>query len=403
MPGLKGERILLGISGGIAAYKCPELVRLLVKAGAEVQVVMTPAAAVFVTPMSLQAVSGRSVRTDLFDPAAEQGMGHIELARWATRVLLAPASADLLARMRAGMANDLLTTVLLATQAPVAIAPAMNQGMWLHAAVQANIEALNALYQPLWLGPDAGEQACGDVGPGRMAEPADIVASLISTQTAPAWLSGQHIVITAGPTREWLDPVRYISNASSGKMGYALAQAAAEGGAEVTLISGPVNLPVPQGVRRVAVQTALEMLHAVEQVASQADVFIAAAAVADYRMSAVAAHKLKKSSGLQDLVWTENPDIVAAVAQSPQRPRVVVGFAAETEQVLQFAQEKLNRKQLDWIVANDVSQTGIGFGSDDNEVTVFARDGVRYDIDRAPKIQVAKKLLKLFCAQPSQA
>jgi phosphopantothenoylcysteine decarboxylase/phosphopantothenate--cysteine ligase len=363
---------------------------------------MTPAAAAFVTPMSLQAVSGREVRTDLFDPAAEQGMGHIELARWATRVLLAPASADLLARMRAGMANDLLTTVLLATQAPVAIAPAMNQGMWLHAATQANIEALNALYQPLWIGPDAGAQACGDVGPGRMSEPADIVASLTRVHTAPRWLTGQRVVITAGPTREWLDPVRYISNASSGKMGYALAQVAAEAGAEVTLISGPVNLPVPVGVQQVRVQTALEMLQAVEQAVPEADVFIASAAVADYRMAEVAAQKLKKSVGLQGLMWTENPDIVATIAQSPQRPKVVVGFAAETEQVLQFAQDKLKRKHLDWIVANDVSQAGIGFGSDDNQVTVFARDGVRYDIDRAPKIQVAEALLKLFCAPPSQ-
>lgn len=403
MPGLMGERILLGISGGIAAYKCPELVRLLVKAGAEVQVVMTPAAAAFVTPMSLQAVSGRAVRTDLLDPNAEQGMGHIELARWATRVLLAPASADLLARMRAGMANDLLTTVLLATQAPVTIAPAMNQVMWLHAAVQANIEALNAIYQPLWIGPDAGEQACGDVGPGRMSEPADIVASLIASHPPSAWLSGQRVVITAGPTREWLDPVRYISNASSGKMGYALAQAAAEGGAEVTLISGPVQLPVPKGVQRVTVETAQEMLHAVQEAVPNADVFIAGAAVADYRLAQVAAQKLKKKTGLHHLVWQENPDIVAAVAQSPQRPRVVVGFAAETEHVLQFAQDKLNRKQLDWIVANDVSQTDIGFNSDDNQVTVFARDGVRYDVARAPKIQVAKTLLELFCAQLSQA
>lgn len=400
MQGLLGARILLGISGGIAAYKCPELVRLLVQAGAEVQVVMTPAAQTFVTPMSLQAVSGRSVRTDLFDPAAEQGMGHIELARWATQVLLAPASADLLARMRAGMANDLLSTVLLATSAPVAIAPAMNQRMWLHPATQANVAALSQLYAPLWLGPDAGEQACGDVGPGRMAAPADIVASLVQARATASVLAGRRVVITAGPTREPVDPVRYISNESSGKMGYALAQTAAAWGAEVTLVSGPVHLPAPPGVAVVQVTTALEMLQAVEQVSAHADLLIAAAAVADYRLAAVAPHKLKKSAGLDALQWVENPDIVATIARGERRPKVVVGFAAETEQVWASAQDKLQRKNLDWIVANDVSRSDIGFGSDDNQVTVFARDGVRYDIARAPKLQVAEALLKLFQTHP---
>lgn len=394
MQGLVGARILLGISGGIAAYKCPELVRLLVKAGAEVQVVMTPAAQTFVTPMSLQAVSGRSVRTDLFDPAAEQGMGHIELARWATLVLIAPASADVLARMRAGMANDLLTTVLLATEAPVVIAPAMNQGMWLHPATQANVAALNTLYQPQWIGPDAGRQACGDVGPGRMAEPAAIVASLQPASSHA--LAGQRVIITAGPTREPIDPVRYISNHSSGKMGYALAEVAARWGAAVTLISGPVNLPVPTGVSWVSVETAAEMLDAAEQAAAGADWFFAAAAVADYRAAEVAPQKLKKDAGLSKLAWMENPDIVATIACSAQRPKYVVGFAAETEQLEQHAQAKLARKQLDWVVANDVSRADIGFGHDANQVTVFDRAGRRYDIDRAPKRQVAEALFRLL-------
>lgn len=400
MQGLLGARVLLGIGGGIAAYKCPELVRLLVLAGAEVQVVMTPAAPTFVTPMSLQAVSGRAVRTDLFDPAAEQGMGHIELARWATQVLLAPASADLLARMRAGMANDLLTTVLLATQAPVAIAPAMNQKMWLHAATQANVAALNEFYAPLWIGPDSGEQACGDIGPGRMTAPAEIVASLVRAQSSTALLAGQRVVITAGPTREPLDPVRYISNQSSGKMGYALAQVAAAWGAQVTLISGPVRLPAPLGVEVLQVSTALEMLEAVAQAAPNADLMIAAAAVADYRLAEALPHKLKKSAGIAALEWTQTTDIVATIAQGPHRPKVVVGFAAETQQVLASAQDKLQRKNLDWIVANDVSRTDIGMGSDDNEVTVFARDGLRYDIPLAPKLQVAEALLKLFHTHP---
>lgn len=398
---LQGERILLGVSGGIAAYKSAELCRLLTKAGAEVQVVMTQGAAAFIKPLTFQALTGRATRTALLDETAEQGMGHIELARWATRIVLAPASANLLARLAAGMADDLLTTVILASRAPLSIAPAMNQAMWANPAVQANCVRLTDLYDPQWLGPDAGEQACGDVGAGRMMEPEAMVAALTALAGTPVeseW-QGRRVVITAGPTREPIDPVRYLSNQSSGRMGFALAAAAARAGAEVILIAGPVNLPTPDGVQRIDVQTAQDMWAVAREQAPGADLFIGAAAVADYRVAEVHAHKRKKSSAGEDwtLTLTENPDIIHGVAtMAHDRPQQVVGFAAETDNVVDYARDKLARKQLDWIVANDVSRTDIGFNSEQNEVTVFGRDGTNHALAQQSKHALGAALLALF-------
>ncbi|MCH8551687.1 MAG: bifunctional phosphopantothenoylcysteine decarboxylase/phosphopantothenate--cysteine ligase CoaBC [Natronospirillum sp.] len=396
---LQGQRILLGISGGIAAYKSAELARLLSKAGAEVQVVMTPGAQAFITPLTFQALTGRPARTELLDEDAEQGMGHIELARWATLVLLAPATASLLARMRAGMADDLLTTVLLASQAPVAIAPAMNQAMWAHAATQANVQGLTELYDPQWIGPDSGDQACGDFGAGRMSEPAAIVQALQErfAEKKSAW-AGRRVVVTAGPTREAIDPVRYLSNHSSGRMGFALAEAAARQGAQVVLISGPVQLATPPGVERIDVESAQDMWQAAQTAAPKADLFIGAAAVADYRVENPSDQKQKKQQGKNEwqLTLVQNPDIIDGVSRLKDRPKQVVGFAAETQDVERYAWDKLARKNLDWIVANDVSRTDIGFNSDDNEVTVFGRQNERYDIGRQPKSVLADALLDVF-------
>lgn len=391
--GLEQKRILLGVCGGIAAYKAPMTVRALRQAGAEVQVVLTASASQFVTATSLQAVSGNPVRSDLWDPAAEASMGHIELARWADAVLIAPATANTMALLATGQAPDLLTTLYLATNAPVFIAPAMNQAMWLHPATQRNRQQL--LQDGVeFFGPGAGEQACGDIGPGRMLEPAELTETLQAAlataghnkiSTSPS-LAGKHIMITAGPTQEAIDPVRYISNHSSGKQGYALAAAARAAGARVTLVSGPVALDCPQGVERIAVTSAAEMHKAVQQRVAQTDIFIGVAAVADYRPADVATQKIKKidgegqggkptkePSGLQ-LNLVENPDIIAAVAKSPTRP-FVVGFAAETHNTLGFARDKRVRKQLDMILVNDVSDKSIGFGSDCNAVTVIWADG----------------------------
>lgn len=395
---LRGKHILLGVSGGIAAYKSAELARGLIKAGAEVQVILTAGAEAFITSLTFQALTGRAVRTELLDETAEQGMGHIELARWADLIVLAPATANVLARLNAGMADDLLTTVVLASRAPLAIAPAMNQQMWANAATQRNINALTELYQPLWLGPDSGEQACGDVGAGRMMEPEAIVAQLQQQgATSGAW-QGKKVVITAGPTREAVDPVRYLTNHSSGKMGYALASEAARQGADVILISGPVNLPTPEGVTRIDVISARDMATAAEEYAPTADLFIGAAAVADYHVVNTSSQKHKKQAA--DQAWTlqlaENPDIIQGVAQHAQRPVVVVGFAAETTDVEQYAQDKLARKNLDWIVANDVSRTDIGFNSDDNQVVVFGRNGLRSELPQQSKTQLASALLALF-------
>ena len=395
---LAGRRILLGVTGGIAAYKSAELVRLLIKAGAEVRVAMTAAAREFVTPLTFQALSGNPVHEHLLNPAAEAGMGHIELARWADLVLIAPASADFLARLCHGHANDLLTTTCLATTAPIAVAPAMNQAMWSNPLTQRNLGNLTqTLSERLhcW-GPDAGSQACGDVGPGRMQEPAQLCDAVIRLFAPRTLLMGRRVVLTAGPTREGLDPVRFITNHSSGKMGYALAAALRQLGADVTLISGPVNLAAPAGVQRVSVTSALEMLAAVEQQVAGADIFVATAAVADYRPLQQATQKIKKSTDTLSLELVKNPDIVATVARRADKP-FTVGFAAETQDVAQYAAAKLKAKGLDLIVANDVSRSDIGFNADDNAVTLLWPDG-REDLEKMPKERLAGVLAERIAA-----
>ncbi|MCX8825494.1 bifunctional phosphopantothenoylcysteine decarboxylase/phosphopantothenate--cysteine ligase CoaBC [Vibrio parahaemolyticus] len=375
MQTLAGKKILLGISGGIAAYKCAELTRRLIERGAQVQVVMTKAAKEFITPLTMQAVSGRPVSDSLLDPAAEASMGHIELAKWADLVLLAPATADLIARMSAGMGNDLLTTLVLATDSPVAVSPAMNQQMYRNIATQENIATLARRGMHIW-GPAAGEQACGDVGPGRMLEPMQLV-HLCEQFFQPKVLEGKSILISAGPTREAIDPVRYITNHSSGKMGYALANAAAQLGAKVTLVSGPVNLSTPMGVERIKVSSAQEMYEAVMAQAISNDAFISCAAVADYRPEAIASQKLKKTADNDQMTikMVKNPDIVASVAALTDKRPFTVGFAAETNDVETYARGKLAKKNLNMICANDVSVEGQGFNSNDNAITLFWPDG----------------------------
>ncbi|HAS6362636.1 TPA: bifunctional phosphopantothenoylcysteine decarboxylase/phosphopantothenate--cysteine ligase CoaBC [Vibrio vulnificus] len=375
MQTLAGKKILLGISGGIAAYKCADLTRRLKERGAEVQVVMTKAAKEFITPLTMQAVSGRPVSDSLLDPAAEASMGHIELAKWADLILLAPATADLIARMAAGMGNDLLTTLVLATDAPVAVSPAMNQQMYRNVATQENIATLSRRGMEIW-GPAAGEQACGDVGPGRMLEPMQLVA-LCEQFFQPKPLQDKSILITAGPTREAIDPVRYITNHSSGKMGYALAQAAMQLGANVTLISGPVSLPTPVNVNRINVDSAQEMYDAVMAQASDHDIFISCAAVADYRPATIAEQKLKKTDDSNEMTITmvKNPDIVASVSAMTENRPFTVGFAAETNDVEVYARRKLEKKKLDLLCANDVSVEGQGFNSSDNAITLYWSQG----------------------------
>lgn len=375
MQTLAGKKILLGISGGIAAYKCAELTRRLVERGAQVQVVMTKAAKEFITPLTMQAVSGRPVSDSLLDPAAEASMGHIELAKWADLVLLAPATADLIARMSAGMGNDLLTTLVLATDSPVAVSPAMNQQMYRNVATQENIATLARRGMYIW-GPAAGEQACGDVGPGRMLEPMQLV-HLCEQFFQPKLLAGKSVLITAGPTREAIDPVRYISNHSSGKMGFALANAAAQLGAKVKLVSGPVSLTTPAGVERINVASAQEMLDAVMANVPSHDAFISCAAVADYRPENVASQKLKKTENndQMNISMVKNPDIVATVANMTEQRPFTVGFAAETNDVETYARGKLVKKNLDMICANDVSVEGQGFNSNDNAITLFWPEG----------------------------
>lgn len=392
MGNLTNRRIVLGITGGIAAYKAAELVRRLRDRGAAVRVVMTKAAQEFITPLTLQALSGNPVHTTLLDPDAEAAMGHIELARWADLILIAPASADFIARLAHGHADDLLTTLCLATPAPIALAPAMNQGMWRDASTQANVALLRERQITLW-GPADGEQACGDVGPGRMLE-ADQLAELAAKSFASRILDGKRVLITAGPTREALDPVRYISNHSSGKMGFALAQAAADAGAHVTLIAGPVALATPEHVERIDVGSAQQMFDAVLARVDTCTIFIAAAAVADYRPASIAADKIKKQREEMTLTLLRNPDIVATVAQRKPKP-FTVGFAAETTQVADYARDKLERKNLDMIVANDVSAPGIGFNSDDNAVLVLWRDGEMH-IDARSKTLIARELIELI-------
>jgi len=383
------RNVVLGVSGGIAAYKSAELIRQLKTRGADVRVVMTRGAREFITPLTLQALSGHPVHADLLDPEAELGMGHIELARWADLLLVAPATADLLARLAQGRADDLLTTVALACPAPLMLAPAMNQQMWRNTATQDNLQRLQARGVHM-VGPAAGEQACGDVGPGRMEDPA-IIAAAAESLFESGELAGRRVVITAGPTREALDPVRYISNHSSGRMGYALARAAAEAGARTTLISGPVDLHTPEGVERVDVVSAEDMLEASLSRLADCDIFIACAAVADYRPADVAGDKIKKNEERMTLELVRNPDIVAAVSAHPQRP-FTVGFAAETRDLLSYARDKLERKGLDMIVANDVSAEGIGFNSQENAVTVLW-DGAEEALPRSGKQQIARDII----------
>ncbi|OAT15499.1 phosphopantothenoylcysteine decarboxylase/phosphopantothenoylcysteine synthetase [Buttiauxella noackiae ATCC 51607] len=374
MIGLAGKKIVLGVSGGIAAYKTPELVRRLRERGAEVRVVMTEAAKAFITPLSLQAVSGYPVSDSLLDPAAEAAMGHIELGKWADLVILAPATADLIARITAGMANDLVSTICLATPAPVAVLPAMNQQMYRATATQHNLEVLSTRGLLIW-GPDSGSQACGDVGPGRMLDPLTIVEMAAQHFTVIKDLQHLNVMITAGPTRERLDPVRYITNDSSGKMGFAIAAAAAARGANVTLISGPVSLPTPAWVKRIDVTTALEMEATVQQHVQGQQIFVGCAAVADYRAAAVAEEKIKKQGDEITIKMIKNPDIVAGVAALLTHRPYVVGFAAETNNVEEYARQKRVSKNLDLICANDVSQEGQGFNSENNALHLFWQDG----------------------------
>lgn len=389
---LSNRHILLGVTGGIAAYKSAELVRRLQDHGAQVRVVMTRAAQEFITPLTLQALSGNPVHTDLLDPAAEAAMGHIELARWADLVLVAPASADFIARLAHGHADDLLTTLCLATPAPIALAPAMNQGMWRDTATRANIHTLRSR-DVVCFGPAEGSQACGDVGPGRMLEP-DRIAALAAELFPSRLLDGKRVLITAGPTREAIDPVRYISNHSSGKMGFALAEAAADAGARVVLIAGPVALRTPERVERVDVESAQQMFDATMARAGDCDIFIAAAAVADYRPERPAVDKIKKQHEAMTLTLVRNPDIVAAVAQQRPKP-FTVGFAAETQRLREYARDKLERKNLDMIVANNVAEPGIGFNSDNNAATVLWRDG-ETEIGERSKTLLARELILLI-------
>ena len=389
MPSLSDQHIVLGITGGIAAYKSAELVRRLVDHGAEVQVVMTDAAKAFIAPLTLQALSGRPVRDSLLDPSAESGMGHIEIARWADRLVVAPASADFIARLAGGMASDLLATVCLATSAPIALAPAMNQGMWRKSATQRNLATLKADGITM-LGPNSGEQACGDVGPGRMVEPAEIISHLTNPEKARV-LDGVNVMITAGPTWEALDPVRVLSNHSSGKMGYAVAAAAVSAGATVTLVSGPTALDPPPGIQYRSIQSAEEMLAAVERDIDTCDVFIGVAAVADYRPARSEASKIKKQADAITLELVRTPDILARVAQQVKRP-FTVGFAAETDQAIENAREKLHNKGLDLIAVNQVDETNSPFGSDENRLVLISQTD-EIDLGRDSKTVLAEHLI----------
>mgnify|MGYP002629456756 FL=1 len=395
MSTLSNKRIIVGISGGIAAYKSAEVVRRLQDAGAEVRVVMTPGAEEFIRPLTLQALSGHPVHADLLDPEAEAGMGHIELARWADLVLIAPATADFIATMVHGRANSLLNAIYLATPAIVAVAPAMNQGMWSHPATTANVDQLSQRQVKVF-GPDSGIQACGDIGPGRMQQP-DILVEQVGACFASMQLSGKKLVITAGPTREAIDPVRYISNHSSGKMGYALAEAAIEAGAEVTLISGPVDLEPPQRCTVIPVISAADMHRATMSACADANILIASAAVADYRPVTVATQKMKKHADAMTLELEKNVDIVSAAA-SEYENLFVVGFAAETQDVESYARGKLERKGLDAIVANDVSRSDVGFNSDNNEAWWISADTSKTFSIRS-KTQLARDIVAAIAEQ----
>ena len=391
MEAMLKKKILLGVTGGIAAYKSAELVRLIIKSGAEVRVVMTRAATEFVQPLTYQALSGHRVYTDIFDAEADSAMDHIELARWADLMIVAPASADFIAKMRDGYSDNLLLTLCLASKQPVAIAPAMNQQMYANQATQDNIKQLATRDVRVW-GPDDGEQACGDFGPGRMLEPTAIFDRIVES-LGPGKLKGRKVLITAGPTRESIDPVRYISNRSTGRMGFALARAAQQAGAGVTLVSGPVNLNEPPGVERISVSSAIEMRDAVIDRVAQVDIFIACAAVSDYRVEQVAAQKIKKSRQKMKLELVPNPDIVSEVTGLKNGP-FTLGFAAETEKVEQHAREKLQRKNLDMIAANLVDTEQTGFETDTNELIVIWPDGQQL-LTLNDKNEIAKQLIDL--------
>jgi phosphopantothenoylcysteine decarboxylase / phosphopantothenate---cysteine ligase len=392
------RKILLGVTGGIAAYKSPDLVRRLIERGAEVQVVMSRGARQFVTPLTFQAVSGKPVRSDLWDEAAEAAMGHIELARWADEIVVAPATAEFIARLAHGFADDLLTTLCLATTVRITLAPAMNRQMWANPATQANICILRERGVRM-LGPASGEQACGEVGVGRMLEPQQIADEVFVIRGATGALQGLKVVVTAGPTRERIDPVRFISNRSSGKMGYAVAEAAREAGATVVLVSGPVQIPTPLGVECIEVESAEQMLQAVRDNISGTDIFIAAAAVSDYRASSIAGEKIKKTSDTMTLALARAPDVLATISRM-DAPPFLVGFAAETENVERNALAKLSGKNLDMIAANQVGD-GLAFDKDENALTVYWRDG-KQELSFASKSALARQLIELV-AQRFQA
>ncbi len=388
---LKNKNIVLGITGGIAAYKSAELTRMLIKEGAKVRVVMTEAAQAFITPLTLQALSGEPVRSELFDSAHEAAMGHIELARWADLILIAPATANLIAKLTHGRADDLLSTLCLATEAPIAVAPAMNQQMWQSDATQDNMKQLQAR-DVVILGPASGDQACGETGPGRMLEPAAILAH-VNHEFTPQLLEGKRILITAGPTREPIDPVRYLSNRSSGKMGFAIATAAMQAGATVTLITGPVSLEISNTVNRINVETAENMHTQVIENIDCCDIFIATAAVSDYRPETMETQKIKKNANRLTLPLIRNPDILADVAGRSVKP-FCVGFAAETQNLEHYARQKLNNKNLDMIVANPVDN-GRGFDQDDNTLHVFWKNGDKA-FATAPKKELARQLIAMI-------
>ena len=391
---MQGKRIVLGIGGGIAAYKTPALVRQLVAAGMDVIPVMTGSANHFVTATVLTTLSGHRVRDDLWDLEAERSMGHIELARWADTLLIAPATANVLARLANGLSNDLLTTLYLATTAPTVVAPAMNLEMWNHSATKRNIGVLKTDGVSI-IGPDRGEQACGETGPGRMLEIKDIVSYLLgTTDPIDTPMTGLRVLVTAGPTRESIDPVRYITNSSSGKQGYAIAEAARDAGAIVTLVSGPIALPPPKGIQQINIISAAEMKSAVLDIANDIDIMFGVAAVADYRPSHSEPHKIRKmqqNGSSMSIELVENDDILASVAALSDPP-YLVGFAAETQSLIKNAVQKRERKCLDAIVVNDVSDHSIGFDSDENEVTLLHAHG-ETTFDKSPKAEIASKLV----------
>jgi len=383
---------LLGVTGGVAAYKAAEILRQCQKMGAEVRVVMTPSATEFITPLTFQALSGSPVHTQLLDAEQEAGMGHIHLARWADAILVAPASANFIARLASGMANDLLTTLLLATEKPVLLAPAMNRAMYDDSNTQKNIAKLKSQGVSI-IGPGEGVQACGDVGLGRMLEPETLVSALVEHFNTGE-LAGVTVLLNAGPTREAIDPVRYISNHSSGKMGFALAQACVDAGAQVTLVAGPVQIETPAGLERIDVVSAKEMTQAVLSRVAQADVFVAAAAVVDYTPAAVVDNKIKKNAPQMQLGLVKTLDILATVACAPAAP-FCVGFAAETDNLEEYAKGKLSNKSLDMIAANWVGQEGSGFNSDTNALSVYWEDGGQ-QLETKPKPALARELVKLI-------